>query len=255
MSTKILETEASGSAAGSAGGTAAGSDGGSDAGPEANHLSLKRFVTELESAMRADGVGWCSLDKATTLASMVWGLRPSVVVELGVWMGGSALPLAIALRELGAGQLVVVDAWAAEVSVEGQDEPKHLKWWGETMGESGHDRAYNVFVKRLKKHGITSERCQVLIQRTAEAEVPPLIDILHHDANHGPQAVDDIERWTPAIRVGGLLVIDDLDWAGGHVMRARDRALELGFIELYPLGTGCVMQRVRAPDAHPKRTR
>jgi hypothetical protein len=68
---------------------------------------------------------------------------------------------------------------------------------------------------------------------------------LHHDANHGPQVVDDIERWTPSIRVGGVLVFDDLDWAGGHVVRARDRALELGFVELYPLGTGCVMQRVR----------
>ena len=211
-----------------------------------SHLSLKGFVAELESAMSVDGVGWCSLDKATTLASIVWGLRPSVVVELGVWIGGSAIPLAIALRELGAGQLVVVDAWASEVSVEGQDDPAHLKWWGESMGTSGHDRAYSVFIKRLKKHGITSERCQVLIQRTDEAEVPPLIDVLHHDANHGPQVVDDIERWTPAVRVGGLLVIDDLNWTGGHVVRARDRALELGFVELYSLGTGCVMQRVRS---------
>ena len=52
------------------------------------------------------------------------------------------------------------------------------------------------------------------------------------------------ERWT-AVRVGGILVIDDLNWPGGHVVRARDLVLEMGFIELYKIGTGCVMQRIR----------
>jgi predicted O-methyltransferase YrrM len=78
-----------------------------------------------------------------------------------------------------------------------------------------------------------------------------LIDILHHDANHGPQVVADVERWIPSIRVGGLLIIDDLDWSGGHVIRARDRAIASGFAELYALGTGCVMQRVGVPGDCP----
>ena len=208
-------------------------------------LNLSRFVTELEAAMQAEGVGWCSFDKAVTLVSIIWALRPAVVVELGVWMGGSAIPMGIALRALGMGQLLAVDTWSAAVSVEGQEDPKHRAWWGETMGNQGHDRAYATFLTRLVNHDITAERCLVLRQRTDEAVVPRSIDVLHHDANHGPQAVADIDRWAPAVRVGGMLVIDDLDWAGGHVTRARDRALELGFIELYPLGTGCVMQRVR----------
>src|SRR5262249_48092570 len=157
-----------------------------------------------------------------------WALRPAVVVELGVWMGGSALPMAIALRALGAGQLVAVDAWSTDGSIAGQDDPRHRSWWGESVGDRGHAVADQVVVKRLRKHGIWPDRCRVLRQQTDEAEVPPTIDILHHDANHGPQVVADIDRWTPAIRVGGLLVIDDLDWTGGHVVRARDRALELG---------------------------
>jgi predicted O-methyltransferase YrrM len=106
-------------------------------------------------------------------------------------------------------------------------------------------------LERLEKHHITSDRCAVVRQRSDEAAVPSSIDVLHHDANHGPQVVADIERWVPSIRVGGLLIIDDLDWPGDlypdavrHVRRARDRALELGFVELYLLGTGCVMQRL-----------
>jgi predicted O-methyltransferase YrrM len=177
------------------------------------------------------------------LAALIVALRPRVVVELGVWMGGSAIPMALALQAVGAGQLVAIDAWSAEVSVEGQEAEIHRTWW-EARGESGHLRALETFLARLRKHGISPVQCKVRRQRTDEAFVPPVIDLLHHDANHGPQVVDDIERWTPAIRIGGMLVLDDLDWAGGHVLRARDRAVELGFVELYSLGTGCVMQRV-----------
>lgn len=208
--------------------------------------NLASFVSELQGAMRVDGVGWCSLEKATTLAAMVMALRPQVVVELGVWMGGSAIPMAIALRQLGAGRLLAVDAWSAPVSVEGQEEKKHVEWWGSTVGEPGHASARETFHRRLKTHGISPARCAVRAMRTDQVEVPEQIDILHHDANHGPQVVLDVERWAPAIRVGGMLVLDDLDWAGGHVVRARDRAVEMGFVELYPLGTGCVMQRVRS---------
>lgn len=189
-------------------------------------------------------MGWCTLEKASVLVSIIMALRPGVVVELGVWMGGSAIPMAIALHALGAGQLIAIDAWAADVSIAGQEAEAHLKWWGD-QGESGHRHALETFLSRLRRHGIPPERCAVRKQRTDEAEVPAVIDLLHHDANHGPQVADDIARWAPAIRVGGMLVLDDLDWAGGHVARARDLALELGFVELYPLGTGCVMQRVR----------
>ncbi len=41
----------------------------------------------------------------------------------------------------------------------------------------------------------------------------------------------------------GILVLDDLTWAGGHVQQARDVAIDLGFRDLYPLGTGVVMRR------------
>jgi len=203
---------------------------------------MKQLLNEIEAAMQ-DDAGWCSFEKAATLAAIMVVFRPKVVVELGVWKGGSALPIAITLRQLGVGQLIAVDAWSPDASVSGQ-EAIHSKWWGETMGLDGHEQAHGIFLKRLAAHGITSESCSVRRQRTDEAEVPTVIDVLHHDANHGPQVVLDIERWAPSIRVGGLLIMDDLDWPGGHVVRARDRALELGFVELYPLGTGCVMQRV-----------
>jgi predicted O-methyltransferase YrrM len=209
----------------------------------AGPVDIKKLAADVETAV-ADGGGWCSLEKATTLAALIVGLRPKIVVELGVWTGGSAIPMGIALRTVGSGKLIAIDAWSVEASVAGQDAEVHRKWW-DAVGEIGHRRAFETFLGRLRAHRVSPNYCSVRRQRTELAEVPAVIDVLHHDANHGPQVVADIERWAPAIRVGGMLVIDDLDWAGGHVARARDRALELGFVELYPLGTGCVMQRVR----------
>jgi predicted O-methyltransferase YrrM len=206
------------------------------------------LMSEVERVV-PEGGSWCSTEKAATLAAIVVALRPEIVVELGVWQGGSAIPIALALRHLGAGQLVAIDAWSAGASIQGQGEVDS-KWWGETIGADGHERAYQTFLDRLKKHGIGDERCAVVRRCTDEAVVPPSIDVLHHDANHGPQAVRDIERWAPAVRVGGLLVIDDLDWPGDHVRRARKRADDLGFVELYTHHQGpkyrpyCVLQRV-----------
>lgn len=195
---------------------------------------------EIEDAT-PEGGDWCSPDKAIQLAALVLEVRPQIIVELGVWKGGSAIPMAIALRHLGDGQLVAIDAWSTEASVAGQ-EGVNAAWW-QSVGDDGHECARQTFLGRLKKHQISPERCTVLRQRSDEEVVLTVIDILHHDANHGPQVVLDVERWAPAVRVGGILILNDLDWPGGHVRRARDRALELGFTEQYRIGTGVVLRR------------
>ena len=211
--------------------------------PHGMHLSNQPDLRkEIENAA-PEGGDWCGVDKAIQLAALVLEQRPRVVVELGVWSGGTAIPIAIALRHLGAGQLIAVDAWSTKASVAGQ-EGVNVTWW-KSVGDKGHERARLTFLARLKKHAITAKTCTALHQQTTKAVIPPAIDILHHDANHGPQVVADVNRWAPAVRVGGLLILNDLGWPGGHVRRARDRAIELGFVEQYPLGAGIVMRRDR----------
>ena len=205
------------------------------------HLDLRK---EIEDAA-PEGGDWCDADKAVQLAALVIEQRPQVVVELGVWRGGSAIPMAIALRHLGMGQLVAVDAWSMIASVAGQ-EGVNAEWW-RSVGSEGHDQARRMFMARLKKHRISLNHCTVLHQRSDKAPVPAVIDILHHDANHGPQVVADIDRWAPAVRVGGILILNDLGWPGGYVRQARDRAVGLGFVDQHPLGTGIVMRRAGKP--------
>ncbi len=195
-----------------------------------------------------EGGDWCDRVKAQTLAALVLGLRPTVLCEIGVWTGGSLIPMLLALRAVQALDAVrgattprrgiAIDAWSPEASCADQGSADRA-WWG----AQPHGDAKQTFLDRLARHGLTS-LCEVVHAPSNEAPVPARIDLLHLDGNHGEQAVRDVERFAPAIDTGGVLVLDDLGWTGGYVSVARTRALDLGFRELYLLGTGIVLQRV-----------
>ena len=205
---------------------------------------MRRLLETIERVL-PDGGDWCSLDKATTLASMIVALRPRVVVEIGVWMGGSAVPMALALQyidnldmdDLGDRVLVAIDPWAKEASASGETE-KNAAWWRSV----DHAAALATFERRLEMLAL---RSYVRIERAKSDDVTPPnpIDMLHVDGNHREQAVRDVERFAPKIRVGGIMILDDLEWEGGHVQGAASLAKGLGFDPLYRLDKGLVMLR------------
>lgn len=197
---------------------------------------MKGLFAEIERVL-PDGGTWCTVDKASTLASIIIGLRPAIVVEIGVWRGGSLVPMLLAMKTIGVGRAIAIDPWAAPASAADQGEVDR-KWWSDV----DHEAAYQAFLGRLSVLGLEA-LCTVCRRRSDQCEPPDAIGLLHVDGNHGPQAVRDVERFAPKVTPGGILVLDDLGWTGGHVGRARDLAHTLGFRELYPLGTGVVMQR------------
>jgi predicted O-methyltransferase YrrM len=211
---------------------------------------IARLMRDIQDCL-AEGGDWCDLEKAHTLAALVVGLRPHLVVEIGVWMGGSLVPMAMALRLIGeidrgagravARRAVAIDAWSAAESCVDQT-PVNADWWR----SADHDAALATFTSRLDKHGLSS-LVDVVRSTSDAAEVPSPIDLLHVDGNHAEQARRDVERFAPSVTLGGIMVLDDLDWSGDHVRRAHERALEIGFRDLFPLGRGIVMQRTRAP--------
>jgi predicted O-methyltransferase YrrM len=198
-----------------------------------------------------EGGDWCDGVKAQTLATLVLGLRPRRVCEVGVWIGGSMVPMLLALRALEAlegsqGPVtprrgIAIDAWSAQASCAGQDDADRI-WWG----AQPHEIAKQAFLDRLDRHGL-ARICDVVHASSDDAptSAPGSIGLLHLDGNHGEQAVRDVEKFAGAVEVGGVLVLDDVLWSGGHVGRARSLALTMGFRELYPLGTGIVLQRIR----------
>jgi len=76
-------------------------------------------------------------------------------------------------------------------------------------------------------------------------EPPPGIGLLHIDGAHDNVAIQDVVRFAPQVVIGGLVVLDDLNWSGGAVTRAAIRLEQLGFRFLYPIGTGAVYLKVR----------
>ena len=200
---------------------------------------MRALLDEIERCL-PEGGEWCSLAKAQALAAIVVGLRPRLVVEIGVWWGGSMIPILLALKYADCGRAWAIDPWHAPSSAEGQVGP-NAEWWSKV----NHEAAYKIFCDRLAKHGV-GHLCHVIRTRSRDVDPPNPIDLLHVDGNHGEEAIRDVEAFGRNVRVGGILVCDDVGWTGGHVARAVDVARELGFNEGYPIGTGLVMQRVHA---------
>jgi len=203
---------------------------------------MQTLLKEIERVL-PDGGDWCDLGKAQTLAAIVIALRPRIVVEIGVWMGGSLVPMLLAMKHVGAGRAIAIDPWSPSASVEGQNET-NAAWWNGV----DHERAYRKFLARLELHGLV-HLCTICHRSSDLCEPPSEIQLLHIDGNHGPQAITDVERFASRVTLGGILVLDDIGWEGGNVHRAERRAQELGFRELYSLSTkqcerqGVVMQR------------
>ncbi len=201
-----------------------------------NPLSMKYLLSEIERVL-PDGGEWCVLEKATTLAALIVGLRPALVVEIGVFSGGSLIPMLLALKHVGRGRAIAIDPWAASASVVGMSGANEA-WWSTV----DHDAILRKFIGRMEVLDV-GRLCDVWRKPSDDCDPPAAIDLLHVDGNHSDQAIRDVERYAPNVPIGGMLILDDLNWEGAGVLGAHALALRLGFVDLYPLDLGIVMQR------------
>lgn len=189
--------------------------------------------------------GWCSVAKAHALAATVVALRPALTVEIGVWGGRSLLPMALAHKFIGKGQVIGIDPWSAQISAIDQP-PGHREWWG----KADHRAVYLGFLGMAQQLGLNT---RVVVWKTPsdEATPPTNIDILHIDGSHCAQALRDAQRFAVNVRVGGILCLDDIsgdetpkEWKE-NVGRAAEFCKSVGFVELYRMDTSAFYQRVK----------
>jgi predicted O-methyltransferase YrrM len=197
------------------------------------------LFAQIESIL-PDLKGWCPPEKAQALAAMVVAMRPEMVVEIGVWTGTSLIPMALALKQNKSGTIWGIDPWSTQASVEGQVNPADQKFWSDaTM----HEVEFNRFMGNLDKYDL-HDVVRIARKRSNDVVPPEKIGLLHIDGNHGPQAIMDVRRFAPKVVFGGLVVMDDLGWGGGFVGEAADVLKNMGYKQLYYLGTGAVYQRI-----------
>lgn len=202
-------------------------------------MSVSLFQ-KIEHVVPTIRYGWCSVEKAQTLAAIIVTFRPQTVLEIGVYGGKSFIPMALAMKELGQGLIYGIDPWSRAASSEGQLNPADKNFW------SGHDHepVYQDFINRLTELGLNA--CSKVIRAKSDDVQPPKqIDFFHLDGNHGEQAVRDVTRFSPNCRIGSLALLDDCGWTGNFVAKAADNLCGQGWIRLYNFETGALFQKLK----------
>lgn len=155
--------------------------------------------------------GWCTPDKASVLADLMVDHDVQCAVEIGVFGGGSLLPMALAAREKGSGTVWGIDPWSPSAALEGTQDPQNIEWWS-SIGYSGIYRGFVGMVVELDLLDVCSWlrlRSEQAVQVFQDASV----QLLHIDGNHSEVAsARDAILWYPKLAPQSVVVVDDVDW-------------------------------------------
>lgn len=184
--------------------------------------------------------GWCPLDKQRILAALVVGHGLQRAVEIGVFQGGSLLPLASAMRATG-GHVFGIDPYSPAAA----EQRENLERFVPLVGSDWHARIdweglYERVGRLIAREGLSPY--VTLLRETSDAAAPriaPPLDLLHIDGNHDSDAVaSDVANWIPKVRSGGFIVVDDTHWDGVHAHYSRLRAAMPPLFESFGSGSG-----------------
>lgn len=142
--------------------------------------------------------------------------RPKVCVELGTWLGASAIPVARSIRRWG-GTVTCVDTWAGDVHPPTATRPS-APWMLLSCARNILDAGVGANVRLIPA---------TTVEAAAAWTVP--IDYLYIDADHSYFGVRaDLHEWVQHVTPGGLILGDDYGSAlFPGVRRAWDDFAEL----------------------------
>lgn len=179
--------------------------------------------------------------------------RPSIVVEVGVWKGGSVIHMASRLRDLAIdGVVIAVDTWL------GSWEHWLDERWFRELGVLEPDRGiFATFLRNVRSENLDGYIVPLRLDSINAARVLRgfniFPDVIHIDGGHDYAAVmADIREWWPLLRPGGMLIGDDYRagnaWPG--VKRAFDDYFRpLGLTPLENVSEKCRVYKLES-DPH-----
>ncbi|HVZ08552.1 class I SAM-dependent methyltransferase [Rhodopila sp.] len=174
------------------------------------------FIGFPKGLYTVDMQGWNS--QHPILQEVVSRTEAPVVVEIGVWKGGSTIQMAKAMERAGVdGVIVAVDTWLGS--------PEH--WMADNLFsmlrlEHGRPSLMQTFMSNVVEAGveqyilplpIDSLNAAYMLQRWG---LRP--DVIHLDAAHEYEAVlNDLKAWWPLLKPGGIFIGDDYSPTGAWV--------------------------------------
>ncbi len=157
---------------------------------------------------QADVQGWNSQHEF--LATAIEVGRPRIIVEIGVWKGGSTMFMAEKLRSMGLDAVVIaVDTWLG--SWDHWVKPEIRRELGFV---NGYPQFFYKFLNNVKANGLESYVVPLPLDSLNAYHTMKTLnivpDIVHIDAGHDYRAVKlDIDIWWPHLAAGGFLIGDD----------------------------------------------
>lgn len=189
--------------------------------------------------------GECDDRKLYAFAGVFAGLPKGDVVEIGSLMGQSAFALGTLAHTFGVGSVICVDPWNLSVV---DDQGKAARALNDQLQPRKElldfDRVFELFRLHVASLGNVSyirrtsvdavhlyiEAAQTGSLRCQELGMIPVtgsIAFLHIDGNHRfDHVMRDIVNWSPFVRPGGWIALDDYVWPfGDGPRRAGDELL------------------------------
>ncbi len=152
--------------------------------------------------------GWNS--DHSYLRRVVDQLRPTLVVEVGVWKGCSVITLADQMKQAGCdGVVLAVDTWLGS-----WDHWLVADHFDEMGFQNGYPTLFWRFMANVVNTGVQDHVVPLPLDSLNAFQVLSRIgvsiDALHIDAGHDYLAVQkDLESWWSLLRPGGVLIADD----------------------------------------------
>ena len=163
--------------------------------------------------------GWNS--QHVYLTEAIELLRPSVIVEIGVWKGGSTVSMAETAKARGVATVVIaVDTWLG--SSEHWLDPAHF---AQMSFLGGYPALYHKFISNVIRAGLGKYVLPVPIHSVGAAEILGSLgvipSVIHLDGAHDYDSVTaDLRAWWPLLASSGVLIGDDYPYV--HVRNAFD---------------------------------
>ena len=175
-------------------------------------------------------LGWNN--EAPVFSNLITELRPKVIIEVGTWLGGSALRMArdVKRAELGT-RIFCVDTWLGGLefldAAQG-DNARNL------MRKNGYPQVYYQFLSNVVHHGMqdiiqpfpttSTLAAKYFLAKGQQAE------LIYVDASHEEEDVyQDIMHYFKLLTPGGVMFGDDFSWPGVRASVERS-ARELNLV-------------------------